>query len=212
MRCIPIHHRNHRGHSQSSPRGGRNRMSQNPQNPQKPQNPPAAAQKPKEKIVPKAHHSIVIDMPMVRNYSTGGGHGPEDTLVEGNDKNVTKKWQGYPPKDLNLVGKALPPLPEVAIPRFTGKAEYTTRISFPNMLWVKLLVCPHPRAKIANIDATEAEKMPGVAHVLTYKNVPQGYPWKDEVEYQGDIVAMVAADTEDQAEDACECIKVDYQQ
>ena len=92
-------------------------MSQNPQD-QKPQNPPAAAQKPaasakpKEKIVPKAHHSIVIDMPMVRDYSTGGGHGPEDVLVEGDDKIVTKKWQGYPPKDLNLVGKALPPLPE----------------------------------------------------------------------------------------------------
>ena len=42
-------------------------MSQNPQ-------------KPKEKLVPKAHHSIVVEMPMVRNYSTGGGHGPEDTL------------------------------------------------------------------------------------------------------------------------------------
>jgi CO/xanthine dehydrogenase Mo-binding subunit len=188
-------------------------MSQNPQNSHKNQNPPAAApQKSKQKIVSKAHHSIVIDMPEVRNYSTGGGHGPEDTLVEGDDKIVTKKWQGYPPTNLNLVGKALPPLPEVAIPRFTGKAEYTTRLSFPNMLWVKLLVCPHPRAKITSIDTSIAEKMPGVAHVLTYKTVPQGFKLTDQIEYQGDIVAMVAADTEDQAEDACEAIKVEYQQ
>src|SRR5712691_4830749 len=198
MRCIHVHHRNHRGHSQSSPRGGRNRMSQNPQ-------------KPKEKLVPKAHHSIVVEMPMVRDYSTGGGHGPEDTLVEGDEKIVTKKWQGYPPKDLNLVGKALPAMPEVAIPRFTGKAEYTTRLSFPNMLWVKLLVSPHPRAKITSIDTSAAEKMPGVAHILTYKSVPQGYPLRDQIEYQGDIVAMVAAETEDQAEDGAEAIKVEYQ-
>src|ERR1700675_1019069 len=141
--------------------------------------------KPKIKLEPKLESVISVKLPMVRNFSTGGGHGPEDTLVEGDEKIVTKKWQGYPPKDLNLVGKALPAMPEVAIPRFTGKAEYTTRLSFPNMLWVKLLVCPHPRAKITSIDATVAEKMPGIAQVLTYKNVPQGYPWKDQVEYQG---------------------------
>src|SRR5438876_112261 len=93
-------------------------MSQNPQ-------------KPKEKIVSKAHHSIVIDMPMVRNYSTGGGHGPEDTLVEGDSKIATKKWQGYPPQNLNLVGKPHPPMPEVAIPRYVGKAQYATRILLP---------------------------------------------------------------------------------
>ena len=36
--------------------------------------------KPKEKIEVKPHNAIVIDLPMVRNFSTGGGHGPEDTL------------------------------------------------------------------------------------------------------------------------------------
>ena len=148
----------------------------------------------KVKLEPKPESLIQVKLPMVRNFSTGGGHLPGDTLVEGDDKIVTKKWQGYPPVDLKLGGKALPPLPEVAIPRFTGKAEYTTRLSFPNMLWVKLLVCPHPRAKITSIDTSAAEKMPGVAHVLTYKSVPQGFKLTDQIEYQGDIVAMVAAD------------------
>jgi CO/xanthine dehydrogenase Mo-binding subunit len=173
-------------------------MSQNPQ-------------KPKRKLESKPHNAIIIDLPVVRNFSTGGGHGPEETLVEGDENIVTRKWQGYPPKDLNLVGKPMPPMPEVAIPRFTGKAEYTTRLSFPNMLWVKLLVSPHPRAKIISIDTSVAEKMPGVAQILTYKSVPKGFPLGDQIEYQGDIVAMVAAETEDLAEDAVEAIKVEYQ-
>src|SRR5437870_10324142 len=107
--------------------------------------------KPKEKIEVKPHNAIVIDLPMVRNFSTGGGHGPEDTLVEGDQKIVTKKWQGYPPANLNVVGKPLPPLPEVAIPRFTGKADYATRVLFPNMLHVRFLTSPHPHSRIKTI-------------------------------------------------------------
>jgi len=168
--------------------------------------------KPKEKIEVKPHNAIIIDLPMVRNYSTGGGHGPEDTLVEGDEKIVTKKWQGYPPQNLNIVGKPMPAMPEVSIPRFLGKATYATRLNFPNQLWVKLLVSPHPRAKIKTLDVSVAEKMPGVVHILHYKNVPMGFPIKDEVPWQGDVVAMVAAETEDQAEDAVEAIKVEYEQ
>ncbi|PYR84052.1 MAG: hypothetical protein DMG19_17640, partial [Acidobacteria bacterium] len=51
---------------------GRNweiRMSQNP--------------KPKQKIEAKPEHVIIVNQPMVRDFSTGGGHGPEDVLVEG---------------------------------------------------------------------------------------------------------------------------------
>ena len=109
-------------------------MSQNRQN----------SQTPKEKIYSHPHATIVVNQPMVRTYSTGGGHGPEDTLVEGDEKIVTKKWQGYPPQNLNLIGKPLAPMPEVAIPRYTGKAEFATRVNFPNMLHAKLLTSPHP--------------------------------------------------------------------
>ena len=73
------------------------------------------------KIEATPHSTVVINQPMVRDYSTGGGHLPGDTLVEGDERIVTRKWQGYPPEDLNVVGKPMPPMPEVAIPRFTGK-------------------------------------------------------------------------------------------
>src|SRR5947208_220018 len=91
----------------------------------------------KARIEPKIPDSVkMVYQPMVRDFSTGGGHGPEDVLIEGDEKIVTKKWQGYPPKDLNLVGKFFPAMPEVSIPRFLGKAQYTTRINLPNQLWV----------------------------------------------------------------------------
>ena len=81
---------------------------------------------PKTKIEATPHSVVVVNQPMVRDFSTGGGHGPGDTLIEGDEKLVTKKWQGYPPANLNVLGTAMPPMPEVAIPRFTGKAEYET--------------------------------------------------------------------------------------
>ena len=101
-------------------------MSQNPQ-------------KLKTRIEPRMESVIQVKMPPVRDFSTGGGHGPEDVLVEGDARIVTKKWQGYPPVNLNVVGKPMPPLPEVAIPRFTGKAEYSSRVILPNMLYARFL-------------------------------------------------------------------------
>ena len=48
--------------------------------------------KPKQKIEAKPEHVIMVNQPMVRDFSTGGGHGPEDVLVEGNSKIGTKTW------------------------------------------------------------------------------------------------------------------------
>src|SRR5438105_2268538 len=154
---------------------------------------------------------IIVNQPMVRDFSTAGGHGPEDVLIEGDEKIVTKKWQGYPPKDLNLIGKPHPAMPEVAIPRYTGKALYASRVLLPNMLHVKVLTSPHVRARIRKIDVSKAEKMPGVAYIMTHENSPKTYPMPEELFYQGEVVAFVAADTEDQAEDAMAAIDVDYE-
>ena len=169
------------------------------------------AKTPKLKIEPHLHSAIIVNQPMVRNFSTGGGHLPGDTLVEGDDKIVTKKWQGYPPENLNLIGKPQPPLAEVAIPRYTGKAEYATRIWFPNMLFAKLLTSPHPRARVRKLDAAKARQMPGVAYILTRENSPKTYLLPEELFFQGDVVAIVAAETEDLAEDALDVIDVEYE-
>jgi CO/xanthine dehydrogenase Mo-binding subunit len=166
---------------------------------------------PKAKLEGKPDNCIIIDQPAVRNFSTGGGHGPEDTLVEGDEKLVTRKWQGYPPQNLNLIGKPHPAMPEVGIPRLTGKAEYTNRVVLPNMLYVRLLTNPHPRAKVKTLDVSSAEKMPGVAFILTAQNAPKIYPFPEELFFQGEVVAFVAAETEDLAEDAASAIRTEYE-
>jgi CO/xanthine dehydrogenase Mo-binding subunit/aerobic-type carbon monoxide dehydrogenase small subunit (CoxS/CutS family) len=179
-------------------------------------------------------HSIVhIRQPMVRDFATHGGHASGDELIEGAKKTVTKKWQGYAPENLNVIGKSMPPLAEVSLPRFTGKAEYASRVRFTNMLHARFLTCPHPRARITSIDTSAAEKMPGVAHILTYENAPALTPSKKdlpatvttspngnrlvpealprELNLQGEVVAIVAAETEDLADDAIATISVGYE-
>jgi len=177
----------------------------------------------KTPIEPKPDSIIQIKLPMVRNYSTHGGHQPGDEILEGPEKTVTRKWQGYPPQNLNVVGKSLPPLPEVSIPRFTGKAQYASRVWFRDLLYAKFLTCPHPHARIKSLDTAAAEKMPGVAYILTYKNspkpggptpagfraVPEAFP--QELNLQGEVVAIVVAETEDRAEDAVNAIEVGYE-
>lgn len=174
----------------------------------------------KPKIEAKLQHVKIISLPPVRNYSTGGGHLPGDVLVEGDAKFVTKKWQGHPPVNLNIIGKPLTPLREVAEPRVTGTAEYTTRVVLPGMLYAKFLRCPHPRAMVKRLDTSKAEKMPGVHYVLTHRNAPSTCPMGVRPEnplggialgMQGDYVAIVAAESEDLAEDAVEAVEVEYE-
>src|SRR5262245_28350738 len=98
---------------------------------------------------PVEPHSIVhVRLPMVRDYATHGGHAAGDVLIEGVNRTATKKWQGYPPENLRVIGRSLPALAEVSLPRFTGKAEYASRVRFPNMLHARFLTSPHPRARI----------------------------------------------------------------
>jgi CO/xanthine dehydrogenase Mo-binding subunit len=162
------------------------------------------------KIEPSLGDAEIITLPMVRNFSTGGGYGPADTLVEGDRKIVTQKWQGHPPVGLSIIGTPQAPLREVVEPRYRGTAEFATRVRLPGLLYVKFLRSPYPRAAIRSLDTGTAENMPGVHYVLTYRNAPKTNPLHIELMLQGEIVAMVAAETEDQAEDAVEAIAVDY--
>ncbi|MBN1487388.1 MAG: molybdopterin-dependent oxidoreductase [Anaerolineae bacterium] len=127
---------------------------------------------------------------------------------------------------LNVVGK---PLPKVdALKLSQGKCAFVADFERPGMLYAKLLHSPYAHARIRDIDTREAEALPGVHAVLTYKNVPrivystagQSYPipgpldyvsFDNKVRYAGDRVAAVAAETPEIAEQAIELIKVDYE-
>lgn len=103
----------------------------------------------------------------------------------------------------------------------TGNAVYPSDIQLQGMLVGKILRSPHAHAKIRNIDVTEAANLPGVAAVITSKDLPNvryGSAVKDRfviasdtVRFVGEAVAAVAASDPDIAEEALLKIKVEYE-
>ncbi|MEK7683785.1 MAG: xanthine dehydrogenase family protein molybdopterin-binding subunit [Verrucomicrobiota bacterium] len=87
--------------------------------------------------------------------------------------------------------------------KVTGAAKYSFDINRPGMLWAKVLTSPHARAELVAIDVSAAAALVGEKGV-----------WRDgeikEVQYAGQIVAAVAAATEELAQEAIGLIKVTY--
>jgi xanthine dehydrogenase molybdenum-binding subunit len=116
------------------------------------------------------------------------------------------------------VGQSVPPI--YGIEKTTGALRFPADINLPNMLWMKILRSLHAHAKIVAVDATEAEKMPGVAAVITHKDVPRVlfgpyqneiYPLDEEIRFVGDTVAAVAAKDWNIAGEAIRAIRVSYE-
>ncbi len=105
--------------------------------------------------------------------------------------------------------------------KVTGKAVYGIDLSFPGMLYGKILRSPHPHARIKKINTGKASSLPGVRAVLTAKDInckPYGIVVKDElplaeevVRYIGDEVACVCAVDQETAEQAINLIEVEYE-
>jgi xanthine dehydrogenase molybdenum-binding subunit len=134
-------------------------------------------------------------------------------------------------KEYNLVGQSV--RRKDGVEKALGTAMFTTDFKLPGMLYGKVLRSPYPHARIIDIDVTEAEKLPGVKAVATYKNTPRvkfntsatvtitvpalkpvydQYIFDNVVRYVGDEVAAVAAVSEKIAEKALKLIKVEYEQ
>ncbi len=114
------------------------------------------------------------------------------------------------------IGKNLPRRDAESI--VTGAAVYLDDLKFQNLLHGKVLRSPHAHALIERIDKSRAEALPGVKAVLTWEDnpgwrggTPKNVPVLDKkVRYVGDAVALVAATTEEIAEQALDLIEVEY--
>jgi CO/xanthine dehydrogenase Mo-binding subunit len=117
------------------------------------------------------------------------------------------------------VGHSVPKID--AMDKVLGRAVYSEDISFPDMLYGRVLRAGIPHAIIEEIDVREAKALAGVACVLTAKDIPgvnrYGIAYQDQValaedkvRYIGDPVALVAAETEEIAKDAVKAIRVRY--
>jgi xanthine dehydrogenase D subunit len=107
--------------------------------------------------------------------------------------------------------------------KVTGEFAYSSDLWMDDMLWGVTLRSPHPRARIRGIDVTAALRVPGVYAVLTHEDVPgdgfygldrrdQPVLAIDQVRYEGEPVALVAADHPETARRARDRIRVDYEE
>jgi len=117
----------------------------------------------------------------------------------------------------------------------TGKGRYTADINIANQTYAVFIRSPHARAKIKKIDTSKALKASGVVDILTGEHIAQDKiggliaGWairsedgsemkcpanpplvKDNANFVGDPVAVVFAETLDEAKAAAELVKVDY--
>ncbi|CAB4573001.1 unannotated protein [freshwater metagenome] len=105
-----------------------------------------------------------------------------------------------------------------------GDRGYVDDIRIPGMLHAALCLTAHARADVTGIDATAALAAPGVVAVLTAADIPAelkvGLIHKDwpvmipvggRTSYAGDVLAVVVAETRQQARAATALVRVEYQ-
>ena len=117
----------------------------------------------------------------------------------------------------------------------TGKGRYTADINLANQTYAYFVRSPYARASIVKVDISKASKAPGVVKILTGDDLAKDKiggliaGWKivsqdgtdmkcpphpalanNVVNFVGDHVAIVIAETLDQAKDAAEKVRVDY--
>jgi len=124
-----------------------------------------------------------------------------------------------PEKKKHLLGVGRPYIE--ANKKVTGTADYADDIKIKNALHCKFLRSTYPHAKILEIDTKAAAELKGVAYIATGKELPLSFGVlpisQDEnamavekTRYVGEIVAAVAAETEEIATEALQLIKVKY--
>lgn len=134
---------------------------------------------------------------------------------------TTPETKGY-----TTVGK--PEQKVDAVKLAQGKPAFALDIEMRGMLTGKILHSPHAHARIKNIDTARAKALPGVAAVLTWKDIPRvaystagqsdplpgpldDFSLDNKVRFVGDRVAFLAAETEEIANQALKLIDVEYE-
>lgn len=126
---------------------------------------------------------------------------------------------------MKAVGARLPRYDGLA--HVTGRTQYVDDVRVHGTLWTKVVRSPHHSALITAIDTSKAEALPGVHAVITHRDVPHnvyghladlGVPAdepllaEDEVRWKGQIIAAIAAESEEIAMAAVEAVEVTYEE
>ena len=108
-------------------------------------------------------------------------------------------------EDAKVIGKDHKRLDTLA--KTTGAAKYTYDINLKNQLIARALGCPHSHCTIKAIDTKAAAKVPGVVHIHVFDHAKAG----SEISWQGELLVVVAAESEGAAAEGVSKIKVDYE-
>ncbi|HEX9670331.1 MAG TPA: molybdopterin cofactor-binding domain-containing protein, partial [Thermoanaerobaculia bacterium] len=106
--------------------------------------------------------------------------------------------------------------------KVTGVTKFADDLFFPRMCFLRLVRSTVPHARIAAIDLSAAEQVPGVLGFLTGKDLPIPFGilpvsqdehalCPERVRFVGDPVVAVAAATEDAAWEAALAVRVEYE-
>jgi len=105
--------------------------------------------------------------------------------------------------------------------KVTGAGRYTADLNLTGQLHARFRYADHTRARIVWIDASRARALPGVLAVLTHEDVPdvrygqlvqdRRLFAKEEVRFEGEVVAAVAATSSELADTAVGLIEVEYE-
>ena len=109
------------------------------------------------------------------------------------------------------------------VPKVNGSFAFSSDLWHKNMLWGGTLRSPFPSARITRLDITEALLIDGVQAVLTHEDVPgqnlYGLEHADQpvmaeeiIRYEGEPVAIVAADHPEIVRRALNAIQVEYEE
>lgn len=110
-----------------------------------------------------------------------------------------------------------------------GKARFAAEYPYENICYAALVFSRIARGRITRIETSAAETAPGVVLVMTYRNAPRmkapslmmsspsaagasdlPVMQNDEIHWNGQAVALVLGETQEQADHAASLIEVDY--
>lgn len=122
---------------------------------------------------------------------------------------------GETEKDFKYLNRYMPRVD--AQDKVTGRAAYAADLSFADMLAAGALYSPYASAKVTRIDTAKAEAVPGVVAVMTCRDLKKPFSWgyycymTDRIRYEGDAVAIVAAEDEQALKAGLAAIEVEYE-
>ena len=113
--------------------------------------------------------------------------------------------------------------------KVAGKARFAAEFALENMAYASVAHATIPKGRIASLDTAAAEAAPGVVLVMTHLNAPRMQPMPlfmsnatavggddlpimqdDRIHWNGQPIAVVLADTQEQADHARSLIRASY--